>query len=112
MAKGLSFKLLTWIRSYLSDRSIRVVLSGQSSTTCSINASVPQGSILGRLLFSAFIMFIDDLVDECENDLYLYADDSTLFCEITDTDDAVAITASLNRDLEKMKNWADHWNVT
>ena len=109
MGKGVSGKLLTWIRSYLSDRSIRVVLSGQSSSTCTINASVPQGSILGPLLFS---VFIDDLVYECENDLYLYADDSTLFCEIKTTDDPVAKTASLNRDLERMKNWADCWNVT
>ena len=109
MAKGLSFKLLTWIRSYLSDQSIRFVLSGQSSTTCSVNASVPQGSILEPLLLS---VFIDDLVDECENDLYLYADDYTLFCVITSTDDPVAKTASFNRDLEKVKNWADRWNVT
>jgi len=109
MAKGVSGKLLTWIRSYLTDRSIKVVLSGQSSSTSSINASVPQGSILGPLLFS---VFIDDLGDECENQLYLYADDSTLFCEITSTDDPVAVTASLNRDLEKMRIWADTWKVT
>ncbi len=39
---------------------------------------------------------IDDLVYECENDLYLYADDSALFCEIKSNDDSVAKTASLN----------------
>ena len=44
------------------------------SFPCNCNASVPQGSILGPLLFS---IFIDDLVDVCENELYLYADDST-----------------------------------
>ena len=93
----------------MTDRSIKVVLSGQSSSTSSINASVPQGSILGPLLFS---VFIDDLTDECENQLYLYADDSTLFCEIKSTDDPKAITASLNRDLEKMRIWADRWKVT
>ena len=48
----------------------------------------------------------------CENDLYLYADDSTLFCEIKSNDDPEAKTASLNKDLERMKNWADCWNVT
>ena len=96
MAKGVTNEQLTWIRSYLSDRSIKVVLSGQSSNTaCSINASVPQGSILDLLLFS---VFIDDLFDECENDLYLSADDSALFCEIETSDDPVARTGSLNRD--------------
>ena len=107
--KGVGGKLLTWIESYLSDRSIKVVLSGQSSTTTSINASVPQGSILGPLLFS---VFIDDLGDLCENTLYLYADDSTLFCEIRSTGEAEEASASLNRDLENMKRWADKWRVS
>lgn len=102
-------KLLTWIRSYLTDQSIKVVLSGQSSGTLPISASVPQGSILGPLLFS---IFIDNLSDECENQLYLYADDSTLFCEIKSTDDPKTITTSLNRDLEKMRIWASRRKVT
>ena len=108
-SKGVTGKLLSWIKSYLSDRSIKVVLSGQSSSTSSINASVPQGSILGPILFS---VFIDDLGDEIENQLYLYADDSTLFCENKATDDPEAKTASLNRDLERMRIWADRWKVT
>ncbi len=109
MTNGVSGKLLTWIRSYLTDWSMKVVLSGQSSGTHSINASVRQGSIFGPLLFS---VFIDDLVYQCENDLYLYAVDSTLFCEIKSNDNPVAKTASLNKDLEIMMNWADRWNVT
>ena len=50
--------------------------------------------------------------DECENRLYLYAGDSTLFCEIKSTDDPEAITTSLNRDLEKTRIWASRWKVT
>ena len=109
IAKGVRGKLLTWIKSYLTDRSIKVVLSGQSSSTSSINASVPQGSIHDPLLFS---VSMDDLTMECEKQLYLYADDSTLFCEIKSTEDPKATTASLNRDLEKMRIWADRWKVT
>ena len=111
IAKGVCGKLLTWIRSYLTDRSIRLKLSYLAihPEFFPISASVSQGSILGPLLFS---VFIDDLSDECENELYLYADDSTLFCEIKSTDDPKAITTSLNRDLERMRIWASRWKVT
>ena len=101
--------LLTWLRSYLHGRSIKVVLSGQSPDASPINASVPQGSILGPLLFS---VFIDDLVDTCENQLYLYADDSTLFAPIRSVNERASIFTSLNRDLEKMRVWATKWKVT
>ena len=95
--------LLTWLRSYLHGRSIKVVLSGQSSDASPINASVPQGSILGPLQFS---VFIDDLVDTCKNQLYLYPDDSTLFAPIRSVNERASVFTSLNRDLEKMRVWA------
>ena len=107
-SKGVSGKLLSWLQNYLSDRSIKVVLSGQASETAAINASVPQGSILGPLLFS---VFIDDLVDACENDLYLFADDSNLSAPIK-SGDCNTVEASLNRDLQRMKAWADKWKIT
>ena len=108
-SKGVCGKLSTWLRSYLSDRSLKVVLSGQASEVSSINASVPQGSILGPLLFS---VYIDDLVDVCENELYLYADDSTLYAPIPSPQASEDVAASLNRDLTRMKSWADTWKVT
>ena len=61
-------KLVTWVMRYFTDQSIKVVLSGQSSGTLPISASVPQGSILDPLLFS---VIIDDLSNECENQLYI-----------------------------------------
>ena len=109
IGKGVSGKLLAWTKNYLSDRSIKVVLSGQSSTINPINSSVPQGSILGPLLFS---VFIDDLPDHCENPIFLFADDSTLFCEISSNAEAETVGDSLNKDLASMKTWADKWKVT
>lgn len=103
LSKGVCGQLLTWIRSYLTDRSIKVVLSGQSSGTLPIRASLPQGSILAPLLFS---IFINDLSYECENQFYLYAGDLTLFCEIKSTADPKAITTSLKIDLERKRVWA------
>ena len=101
--------LLTWLRSYLHGRSIKVVISGQSSDASPINASVAQGSIVGPLQFS---VVIDDLVDTCENQLYLYADDSTLFAPIRSVNERASVFTSLNRDLEKMRVWAAKWKIT
>ena len=108
-SRGVSGKLLPWLQSYLSNRSIRVVLSGQASEPCSINASVPQGSVLGPFLFS---IFIDDLVEVCENELYMYADDSTLFARIRSPADRAEVEASLNRDLQQITIWGDRWKTT
>ena len=101
--------LLTWFRSYLHRRSIKFVLSDQSSDASPINASVAQGCILCPLLFS---VFIDDVVDTCENQLYLYADDSTLLAAIRSVNERASVFTSLNRDLEKMRVWAAKWKVT
>ena len=100
---------LSWLQNYPSDRSIKVVLSGQASETATINASVPQGSILGLLLFS---VLIDDLVDVCEKCLlYRYVDVSNLSAPIK-SGDRNTVEASLNRNLQRMKAWADKWKIT
>ena len=107
-ACGISGQLLKWIHSYLSNRSLNVVLNGQCSRTFYFNASVPQGSILGPLLFS---VFIDDLANECENELFLYADDSNLFARVDSPKRSHEVVESLNRDLVRIKEWADKWKV-
>lgn len=67
--------LLAWFRSYLSGRTQRVNINSSYSDLKPINAGVPQGSVLGPLLF---LIFIDDLFDEMENNLDVFADDSSL----------------------------------
>ena len=63
------------------------------------------------LFFLLFSVFIDDLADECENELYLYADDSTLYCKVDSNAKRADAAASINRDLVKIKAWADRWKV-
>jgi hypothetical protein len=72
---GVCGNLLNWFSSYLSNRSQRVVIGGQSSETKTIQAGVPQGSILGPLLF---LIYINDIGDNLETPIHQFADDTTL----------------------------------
>ena len=72
---GVSGSLLRWFRSYLSGRTQRVFVNGAYSESKSILAGVPQGSVLGPLLF---LVFINDLFEVVSNNLDVFADDSSL----------------------------------
>ena len=76
---GISGNLLKLLRDFLSERRQRVVLNGQASTWTNITAGVPQGSILGPLLF---LIYINDL---SEGGIYLFADGTSLFFIIHDS---------------------------
>lgn len=104
---GISDYLLSWLRNYLSGRQQRVVLNGQNSDWRPTNAGVPQGSILGPLLF---LIFINDITDGLKCDPFLYADDTSLLKTLSaDTD---ADITELHSDLDQIRNWALQWHVT
>ena len=73
---GISGKLLKLLQNYLSNRKQRVVLNGFSSDYSSIESGVPQGSVLGPLLF---LIYINDLEQIIKTNLYFFADDTMLF---------------------------------
>ena len=103
---GFEGQLLLWLESYLSNRQTRVILNSQCSEWRSINAGVPQGSILGPLLF---LVFINDIVIDISSDIYLFADDTSLMRKITNARQDKDI---LNDDLMKLYNWSQQWRVT
>ncbi len=76
---GICGNLLKWLESYLTGRSQIVVINDVKSSPYTINASVPQGSILGQLLF---LVYVNDLVSDLETTPYLFADDTSLLQEI------------------------------
>ncbi len=91
---------ISWFQSYLSKRTQCVTIDGVTSPFLSNHVGVPQGSILGPLLFS---MYINDLPDVCpEFNVQMYADDAVIFIH---GKDAKTIATNLTNALTKVQNW-------
>ena len=106
---GIQVHLHSWLADFLSCRSQCVALNGVLSSSLPVQAGVPQGCILGPVLF---LVFINDLSDSLENPLYLSADDSTLCHTICHPSDQQAATSSLSADLDKITSWSNMWNMS
>ena len=93
---------LEWFRSYLSDRKQYVSVNGSNSNLLSIACGVPQGSVLGPLLF---LIYINDLPSSSKKlNFYLFADDTNIYCESSDLSNLIKI---VNRELRSVKKWLD-----
>ena len=96
----------SWFQSYLTNRSQQVHISGKLSDPKQIAAGVPQGSVLGPLLFLIYINDLPLSIQTCILDLF--ADDATLTC----SDPSVLnLTRSLNEDLQKFLDWCARNNM-
>ena len=103
---GFTGNLLTLLTDFLRNRKQRVVLNGQHSSWADIKAGVPQGSILGPLLF---LIYINDLTENLHSNPKLFADDTFLFSTVTDE----ALSNSyLNDNLSKINDWAYRWKMS
>ena len=102
---GLSGSLLSWFASYLDNRKQRVAVEGSLSDILGVNAGVPQGSILGPLLF---LIYINDIVDEIGSCIRLFADDTSLYMIV---EDPGSVADLMNTDLSKIHSWANQWLV-
>lgn len=113
--KGLVYKLkcygfggdfLGLLENYLSDRKMRVVLNGAESTWETIRAGVPQGSVLGPLLF---LIFINDIFQDILGNMRLFADDTSQFLA---SFDLTSDYHSAQNDIDQLLVWAIQWCVT
>ena len=98
--------MLTLLTDFLSNRKQRIVLDGQHSSWADIKAGVPQGSILGPLLF---LMYINDLTKNLHSNPKIFANDISLFSTVTDED---LSNSHLNNDLSKINDWAYKWKMS
>ena len=102
---GLSDKALVLIKAYLEDRKQSVVVNGTGSSWKNINAGVPQGSVLGPLLF---LIFINDLPEELICNPKLFADDVSLIAIMHDNEES---TKTIENDLQKLSEWSVKWKM-
>lgn len=93
-----------WIEEYLRGRSMRVSVDGDLSAPFDVTSGVPQGSVIGPVLF---LIYINDMVDVVDSSLRLFADDALLFAELKTEEDQIRF----QRDLNALTAWADTWGM-
>ena len=101
---GLSDKLCTWVESFLSNRKQRVKVNDSYSAWHKVTSGIPQGSVLGPILF---VLFINDLPNRVKSSVYMFADDTKLYRQISVAEDS----RSLQEDLDHLFSWSEDWKL-
>ena len=103
---GISGELLSWLKDYISNRKQQVFIEDSVSISQPIKAGVPQGSVLGPLLF---LIYINDIANIFQSSARLFADDTSL---LFSSHSCLDIQNVLNNDLKMLNDWAKRWLVT
>jgi len=98
-SSGLGKGIVRWFSSYLSDRQQIVDISGTFSSTATVTCGVPQGSIIGPLLF---LIYVNDMSAVIKNKLLLYADDSAI---LVSHKCLSKVEKALTEDLHLVSQW-------
>jgi hypothetical protein len=106
-AHGIRGPILNWIEAWLSGRRQRVVLSGKFSSWEEVLSGVPQGSVLGPLLFLIFINDLDEVLENVEC-IKKFADDTKIAGKVETEDDQRII----QKALDCLQQWADTWGMS
>ena len=101
---GVGGSVLYVLTQFLSNRSQYVVVDSCRSKLVNMVSGVPQGSVLGPQLF---LLYTAELFSIVENKLYGYADDSTLVVVVPSPGERVAVSESMNRDLNRVSAWCN-----
>ena len=106
---GIGDRFLDILTDFLTDRKQRVSVDNSFSSYCQVKSGVPQGSVLGPLLF---ILYTSDMWSEIKSDMVSYADDTTLFAHIPSPRDRERIAEVLRQDLVQVQSWCVRWGMT
>ena len=101
---GIGNDVINWIEKWLTHRKHRVIVDGEISNWKSVLSGVPQGSVLGPILFLIYIyIYINDLEDDISSKVLKFADDTKVFRKVTNDTDK----QSLQDDLDKLVKWSE-----
>ena len=98
----ISEKEIKWVESFLNNRTQKVIINGTESNCHHVTSGIPQGSVLGPILF---VIYINDMPEMVESSTYLFADDTKIFREIREEKDE----KMLQVDLDNLQSWSDTW---
>ena len=101
---GIEGNVLRWLSNFLMGRMQRVNVNGTKSSWTSVTSGVPQGSVIGPLLF---VIFINDLPEHIRTHCKLFADDSKIFGKVETEEDQIKVQADLNA----CHDWAMKWDM-
>ena len=102
---GIRGSTLNWIKDFLDNRNQSVLLNGSNSDSIPVSSGVPQGSVLGPMLFLAYI---NDLTNQVRSSVRLFADDTAMYLAL-DRQDKSEI---LQKDLESLEKWEKLWDMS
>ena len=104
---GIQGEVAAWIYSFLSHRTQKVVVDGSISESADVISGVPQGTVMGPLLFLLFINDLPQVVDP-STQVRLFADDCLIYRTITSIQDQI----QLQKDLDALQLWGDLWGMS
>lgn len=99
---GFPTSFISWLSSYLQDRTCAVKIAGMSSRTINVERGVPQGSVLGPLIFN---VFVSDINTNIEDMRVQYADDTHIVMPLLKTSTEIEIMKEINSEINMMNNW-------
>ena len=100
---GIHQETVRWVEDFLTERQQRVIVNSKASDWSKVTSGIPQGSVLGPILF---LVYINDLPEELTSDSSIFADDTKVFTEVNDENNI-----SLQEDIDKLQQWTNKWQL-